>query len=234
VDNPQVWRSIDLARLVGVSTQQVRNYVDDGVLPPAPRSPAGYRRFGDRHRRALLTYRALAPGYGWGTAGAVMRAVHGDDLPAALALVDAAHAALHAGREQLRAVGDALAAVVEETPTGPRSGLTVGELARRLGIRPSALRVWEAAGLIAPHRDRGTRYRRYGPVDVRDARMIQLLRQGGYLFAQIRPVLDGLRRTGSSDALRAAVAARQEELTRRATAMLAGAHALHDYTSSGN
>jgi hypothetical protein len=59
--------------------------------------------------------------------------------------------------------------------------------------------------------------------------MINMLRQGRYPFAQIQLVLDGLRRTGSSDALRAAIAQRQAELTRRARAMLEGAGHLHHY-----
>lgn len=60
-------RPIDLARMAGISTQQIRNYADAGILPPAPRTPAGYRRFEARHGKALLTYRTLARGYGWDT-----------------------------------------------------------------------------------------------------------------------------------------------------------------------
>ena len=52
-------RPVDLARLAGISAQQVRNYADAGILPPAERTAAGYRLFEDRHRRAMLTYRAL-------------------------------------------------------------------------------------------------------------------------------------------------------------------------------
>ncbi|MEV4755099.1 MerR family transcriptional regulator [Micromonospora sp. NPDC049559] len=225
-------RSVDLARLVGVSTQQIRNYVDAGVLPPVTRSPAGYRRFEARHRRALLTYRALGRGYGWETAKAVLRAVHAGDVPQALARVDAAHAGLHEQRLSLRAVGEALEAVAargagEAVPS--RGPLRVGELARRLGVRASALRVWESAGLLAPARTPGTGYRSFGPADVRDAQMIKMLRQGRYPLAQIRPILDGLRRTGSSEALRAAIADRQRELARRTKGMLAAAGALHGY-----
>ena len=55
--------------------------------------------------------------------------------------------------------------------------------------------------------------------------MVDLLRQGHYPLPQIRPILDGLRRTGSSDALRAAVAQRRA-LTERAGAMLEGASRL--------
>lgn len=62
--------------------------------------------------------------------------------------------------------------------------------------------------------------------------MINLLRQGGYPLAQIRPILDGLRQTGGSAALRAAVGRRQAALTERATAMLAGSAQLHHYLAA--
>jgi len=227
-------RPIDLARLAGVSTQQIRNYLDDGILPPAPRTPAGYRRFDARHSRALLTYRVLAKGYGWDAARAIMQAVHSDDVPLALTLVDAGHAALHQRRLSLRAAGEALEAVAVQTPDAsavPRSGVRIGEVAAYLGVRTSALRVWEAAGLLTPKRDPGTRYRRFSPADVRDARMINMLRQGRYPLPQIQLILDDLRRTGSSDALRAAIAQRQAGLTRQATAMLEGSSRLHHYLS---
>ncbi len=73
-------RPIDLARASGVSTQQVRNLLDAGVLPPAPRTTTGYRRFDERHRRALLAYHALAEGYGPRTARAIMQAVHAEGV----------------------------------------------------------------------------------------------------------------------------------------------------------
>ncbi|GAA3740474.1 DNA-binding transcriptional MerR regulator [Spinactinospora alkalitolerans] len=227
-------RPIDLARTAGVSTQQIRNYEDAGILPPAPRTPAGYRRFGAGHRRALVTYRALAKGYGPGTAQAIMRAVHDGDLPLALTLVDAGHAALHEQRLSLQAASEALEAIAEQTPdtsASARPGMRVGEVAAHLGVRASALRVWESSGLLAPERDPGTGYRRFSSTDVRDARMINVLRQSRYPLPQIRPILDGLRRTGGSDALRAAITQRQAALTQRAAAMLEGSGRLHHYVT---
>ena len=64
---------------------------------------------------------------------------------------------------------------------------------------------------------------------MRDARLVHTLRRSHYLFDQIRPVLEGLRREGSSAALRAAVAARGEALTARTRVMIEGAGALHGY-----
>ncbi|OWA09355.1 MerR family transcriptional regulator [Streptomyces sp. CS113] len=256
-------RTVDLARVAGLSTQQVRNYEDAGVLPPAGRTDAGYRVFGERHRDALLTYRALQPGYGAVTATRVMRAVHDGDVAGALALVDAAHAALHEERVSLRAAGEALEALAGRDAAappdrsgdgpgepdgrhgphgpdgrhGPREphgghgprGLRIGEVAALVGVRTSALRVWEEAGLLVPGRERGTGYRVYGPADVRDARVVRALRRSHHLFDHIRPVLDDLRRAGSSEALRTAVEARGRALTARTRSMLAGAAALHAY-----
>ncbi|GAA3969219.1 MerR family transcriptional regulator [Streptomyces marokkonensis] len=235
-------RTVDLARSAGLSTQQIRNYEDAGVLPPAGRTESGYRVFGERHRHALSTYRTLRKGYEPSTATRVMRTVHDGDVPGALALVDAAHAALHEERVSLRAASEALEALAREEPApsadrsggdgdgdGDDGGLRIGEVAALIGVRTSALRVWEAAGLLAPGRERGTGYRVYGPADVRDARLVRTLRRGHHLFDQIRPVLDGLRREGGSAALEAAVEARGRALTARTRAMLAGAGALHTY-----
>ncbi|MFI7410942.1 MerR family transcriptional regulator [Streptomyces sp. NPDC049627] len=223
-------RPVDLARLAGISTQQVRNYEEAGVLPPAARTASGYRTFTAVHRRALLTYRALLHGYGPVTAAGIMRAVHSGDVPAALALVDAAHAALHGERAGLRATSEALETLTGAPPAElPHSGLRIGEVAALLGVRTSALRVWEAAGLLAPERERGTGYRVYRPADVRDARLIHTLRRSHYLLDQIRPVLDGLRREGSTQALRTAIRTRGEMLTARTRAMLSGAGRLDDY-----
>jgi DNA-binding transcriptional MerR regulator len=221
-------RPIDLAREAGISTQQVRNYVTEGILPAAARTEAGYRVFDERHRDALLTYRALAKGFGWPPARAIMAAVHAGDVPAALALVTETYAAVHEQSRDLAATGEALAAVASSEPL-PRGDLRIGEVAGLLGIRTSALRVWEDAGLLVPAREHGTDYRRYSPTDVRDARMIMMLRQNGYLLDQIRPVLAGLRESGSSAALRSAIETRRAALVARTRAMLEAAARLHAY-----
>lgn len=223
-------RPVDLARLAGVSAQQIRNYEDAGVLPPADRTESGYRVFAPVHREALLAYRALSKGYGTTGAARIMQTVHAGDVPGALALIDAAHAALHAERTTLEAARRALETLTEKEPAElPQGALRVGEVAALIGVRTSALRVWEAAGLIVPERERGTGYRLYRPVDVRDARLVHTLRRSHHPIDRIRPVLEGLRREGSTEALRAAVAARGDMLTARTRAMLRGAGRLHDY-----
>ena len=225
-------RPVDLARRAGVSTQQVRNLEAAGVLPEVARTPSGYRRYGLEHLSALMAYQALAVGHGAPTARTIMWSVNQGRLHSALSLIDASHAALHDQRQALEATSQALSAVasqdLDQTPV-PSSGMRIGELANRLGVRPSTLRVWESAGLLTPAREEGTAYRRYTPSDIRDARIIHLLRQGRYLFDRIRPVLEGLRSTGSTDALHAAIEERRAALDARAIAMLDGASRLHQH-----
>ncbi len=58
-------RATELARSAGLSVQQVRNYVDDGILPPVERTDSGYRVFTPEHVEALDVARKLADGHGW-------------------------------------------------------------------------------------------------------------------------------------------------------------------------
>ncbi|WP_070016104.1 MerR family DNA-binding transcriptional regulator [Streptomyces nanshensis] len=271
-------RPVDLARAAGISAQQVRNYEASGVLPPALRTDSGYRVFTERHRRALLAYRALVRGLGPGAAQSVMLALHGrdrdgddsgtsaaydghreheaydghdahnsraapgrsassppvtdDGVARALALVDEGHASLHEQRRALHETAQALQLLAAQDPEAsraPRSDLLIGEVAARLGVRASALRVWEEAGLLTPRRDPETGYRRYGARELRDARLVDMLRRSRYPLPRVVEILDGLRRSGSTDELRAAVAQRRAELDRRARALLEAAGLLHAY-----
>ncbi|MGY4720155.1 MerR family transcriptional regulator [Naumannella huperziae] len=223
-------RPIELARAAGVSTQQVRRLEDLGVLPPVRRSAGGHRRYGPQHLAALRAYTALAGGMGASGAVAALVPLWRGEIAAVLERIDAGHGALHDERVALAELADALAALAAD-PAGAGqvpddNSLAIGDLARRLGVRTSALRVWESAGLLSPARERGTGYRRYGPGDVRDARAVQLLRRSGYLFDAISPVIAELRRAGGTPALQATLERRREVLFERSRAMITGARHL--------
>ncbi|MFC6014638.1 TioE family transcriptional regulator [Plantactinospora solaniradicis] len=224
-------RPVDLARGHGLSTQAVRNYEDAGILPPADRTPNGYRIYTPLHAQALRVFAALVPAHGHHTATAIMRAVNQDAVQDALMLVDESHAQLLQDRHTLLAVETALRDLTtEELPAPAQGGVTfVGPLARRLGIRPATLRKWERAGLVNPHRDPKTGYRVYTPGDVRDVQLTHQLRRGGYLLRQIAPLLEQVRAAGGVGPLETALTAWRDRLTTRSVAMLAAAGELHTY-----
>ncbi|MBE1487304.1 TioE family transcriptional regulator [Plantactinospora soyae] len=224
-------RPVDLAREHGLSTQAIRNYEDAGILPPADRTPNGYRIYTPLHAQALRVFGALVPAHGHATATEIMRAVNQDSVQDALTLVDESHAQSLQDRHTLLAVERALHDLTAtELPVPTQAGVTfVGPLARRLGIRPATLRKWERAGLVHPHREPRTGYRVYAPADVRDAQLTHQLRRGGYLLRQIAPLLDQVRAAGGVGPLETALTAWRDRLTTRSVAMLAAAGELHTY-----
>ena len=223
-------RPADLARGHGLSTQAVRNYERAGFLPPAERTPSGYRIYTDVHAAALRAYLALIPAHGYAAAGGIMTAVHADALDDVLTTIDRGHTQLLRDRDTLDAVRQAVGHLTAEADTPAASGTrTIGELARRLQVTPATLRAWEAAGVLVPARDPLTGYRVFRPSDVRDAEFAHLLRRGGYRLDRIATVVDRIRTAGGTDTLAAALDDWQRGLTRRGLAMLDAAAQLGRY-----
>ncbi|GAA2535476.1 TioE family transcriptional regulator [Winogradskya humida] len=224
-------RPIDLARRHGLSTQAVRNYEADGILPAAGRTEHGYRTYTPRHEQALHAFLALIPGHGHQRAAVIMQAVNRDAIGDALRLIDESHAQLLDDRHTLLAVEAALRDL--EPAPQPACDMFVGTLARRLGIRPATLRKWEHAGLVQPQRDPRTGYRIYTAADVRDALLAHQLRRGGYPLDRIAPVIAQVRSAGGVAPLAAMLHDWHARLTARSRAMLTGAAALDALLAAG-
>ncbi len=101
-------------------------------------------------------------------------------------------------------------------------GLAIGALARRTGLAVSAIRYYEAQGLIAPWRNAGGQ-RRYQRADIRRLSFVMIAQQFGLTLPEIREVLSGLpgNRTPTpkdwkdiSEGLRARLDERIETLTK--------------------
>ncbi|MBD0694145.1 TioE family transcriptional regulator [Streptomyces sp. CBMA123] len=251
-------RPADLAREHGISTQAVRNYERDGFLPPAERTPSGYRIYTERHAAALRAFLTLVPAFGHATAGLVMAALHTDRPDEALTAVDRGHAQLLRDRETLAAVRRAVDHLTSEHRTSGRQAsdhqtseqqtsdhqsaradarrsipgpLSIGELAHRLGLTPATLRTWETAGILTPARERPGGRRLYHPDDTRDAELAHLLRRGGYPLDHIATVIRQVRTAGGTDSLAEALDGWQRRLTARGRAMLTAAARLDAYLS---
>lgn len=225
-------RAVDLAAGAGISVQQVRNYVDLGVLPPVRRTDSGYRIFTAEHARALAVARRMAEGYGWARTREIMAAVHRGDLPAALASLDAGHAELDRERADIRRALAAFETVVTSPARpvpAPRRPARIGEVADLVGVRTSQLRLWEARGLLRPVRARGTGYRVYDEAEQRAAQVVALLRRGAYPFDIIAAVVAELRTTGSPQRARAELARREQDLHARSLRRLGASAALYGY-----
>jgi DNA-binding transcriptional MerR regulator len=226
-------RTIDLARAGQISVQQVRNYEASGFIPLAKRNVEGYRLYTRQHLVALKAVRNLVGGYGWVRTRAIMQAVHAGKLTAALTLIDERHAELASKRQQVEQTLTALRTLAAQ----PAASLTnirsiqqfrVGEAAKQVGVRVSALHFWEQQGLLQPGRDRSSHYRLYDEQQMRRLRVIALMREASYNFEAIHTTLNELA-AGQPEKAIAAVEKRHAELARTSWACLAALTSFHEY-----
>ncbi|HTK11220.1 MAG TPA: MerR family transcriptional regulator [Ktedonobacteraceae bacterium] len=227
-------RTIDLARAGKMSVQQVRNYEASGFIPPAERSPGGYRLYTQRHLVALKTAKSMGRGYGWQRTLVIMQAVHQGKLSSALATIDERHAELASKRLQVEQTLTALSTLAAQASplvtTYHAQRFRVGEAARQVGVRVSALHFWEQQGLLRPLRDQSSHYRLYDEPQMRRLRMVVLLRDAGYDFTVIHSVLDEME-AGRPERAIAAVEKRREELTRTSWACIEAMALFQHYVS---
>jgi len=105
--------------------------------------------------------------------------------------------------------------------------MTVGQLARRVGVRPSTLRFYEAEGLLTPTAHSEAGYRLYDTAAEQTLRFIQRAQRLGFALADIRALV-AAQRASSLDvaAVRQVAEARYLALERQLTPLLVLRHEL--------
>jgi MerR family transcriptional regulator, redox-sensitive transcriptional activator SoxR len=94
------------------------------------------------------------------------------------------------------------------------SELPIGEVARRTGLRPSAIRYYEQCRLIAPAGRTGGK-RRYDAKAVDRLALIAFAQSAGFTLAEIKRLLSGFREdVAAGDRWRALAETKLEELER--------------------
>ncbi len=107
------------------------------------------------------------------------------------------------------------------------SQLTIGQLAKRAGLRTSALRYYEEQGLLAPVGRTESGYRLYAPEAEQTLRFIQRAQRLGFSLANIRALLDSQQDGGLSAETATRIAQnRYLELERQVTRLLVLRHEL--------
>jgi DNA-binding transcriptional MerR regulator len=233
IDRPYL-RTHNLALAGHISVQQVRNYEARGLIPQAQRSPSGYRLYTQQHLDALQTVRSMARGYGWQRTSVIIQALHRGNFSTALATIDTHHAELARKRLQVEQTLSALHALAAQSSSLQNSShsqqLRVGEAAKQVDARVSALHFWEQQGLLHPPREQSSRYRLYDEHQMRRLRVVVLLRDAGYRFNVIQPVLGELA-AGRPEKAIVAVEKRHEELTRTSWACIEALTFFQHYVS---
>lgn len=159
-------RTADVARESGYSVQQVRDLERLGVIPPAARSSNGYRSYAPLHVHALRAYRGIAGAVGPVVARKLLAELRTRTIAEAASAINEVHVRLAHEREEALRAQRALRAIQAEADTPEfeqaseqdSDAMTITELSRALGVRPSTLRFWEQEGLVTPERVTSSRH----------------------------------------------------------------------------
>ena len=201
----KTFRTSDLAKAVGIHPNTVRRYVDWGLVPPVERSPAGYRRFTQKHldclRLARLIYGADYPGRsirhsGW----EIIQLAVADDWGGALEKAYKHLALVQSETAQANAAASLLERWAQGTSAeATGKSLRIGEVAKLLGLSNDILRNWERNGLLEVPRQPENAYRLYGPVEISRLRVIRMLVRSGYSLMAVLRMLTLLDRGETVD-----------------------------------
>lgn len=71
--------------------------------------------------------------------------------------------------------------------------MTIGQLARRVGLRPSAIRYYEAHGLLRAPARSANEYRLYGPEAVTLLHFVRQVRELGLSLGEVRQIIGASR-----------------------------------------
>ncbi|HSL47106.1 MAG TPA: MerR family transcriptional regulator [Anaerolineales bacterium] len=206
-----------LARAVGVHPNTVRRYVDKGFLPPVNRSPSGYRRFTERHLDCLRVTKQVFcnvyPGKAIYHSGLhIIEVTASGDLGGALELAYRHLALVQSERAQAEVAAGLLERWASGAPADATSQpMTIGQVARLLGVSIDILRNWDRNGLIDIPRDPSNGYRRYGAQEISRLRVIRMLSRAGYSISAILRMLIQLDRGETTDLRRALDTPRPDE-----------------------
>jgi len=200
-------RTSDLAREVGIHPNTVRLYEQWGLLPPVPRSPAGYRQFSQAHLDQLRLIRLAfsCTVIGRNVRAIALEMVHvsaAGELGCALELAFQFKAAVQAEHSQ----AEATVQYLERWAVGTSNTMTaqlmhIGDTAHLLDTTIDSLRGWERNGLIAVPRNPANGYREYGPEEIGRLRVIRMLIRSGYGIISILRMLSQLD-SGNNENLR--------------------------------
>jgi DNA-binding transcriptional MerR regulator len=88
-------RPVDIARKLGISTTTLRKYEEFGLVPPVPRSAAGYRMYTHEHLAYFACARDMLPAFSTSEILKIFRPVMVKEIDMALWMANKAQADLY-------------------------------------------------------------------------------------------------------------------------------------------
>lgn len=197
-----VYRTKEMAQLVGVHPNTVRIYEDWGYISPVPRKENGYRIYSDVHLLQMKIARLLftceiVQGDMRNRARQIVYASGKEDFQGALQLTTQYISHLETEYHHAVKAADVVEKWLRKESVQGNQTYSRKEVAKLLSVTSEALRNWERNGLISvPRLENG--FRVYGEKEVEQLRVIRSLRQAHYSLNAILRLFSTIKHRGST------------------------------------
>ncbi len=227
------WTPLQAATRLKVSTTTLRRYEQLELIPEVPRKGLNRRVYREAHIRAFEALRALLQGCSVQTAYDVMKRVRSGDNVGAFWLINEQQAAVQEEKRRVTEMMQLLAQADFSRYNGRRVSeqMTIRDVAEMAGVKASAIRHWEAEGLISPARDLQSGYRIFGARELRRIVVISSLRRTVYFIENMKKLLEDLD-THNLAAVEKSFRIALEKLDRRLELQYRGIAAVVVYTET--
>lgn len=205
-------RPIDIAQKLNITTSALRHYESWGIIPEVERGENGYRIYTEVHVAYFECIRAMHTGFGMDVVRKVMKLMLENKMKEACWLINEVKVNLHHEKRSVEQALEVLEVEVKEherldmypSKLSKKKWYSIGEAAKELGVAHSTIRHWEKEGLIEPHRDAESGYRKYSRADLRKLLVIRTLRTAVYSLDIVRDVLAEIDHHNMAHALKLA------------------------------
>ncbi|QAS52932.1 MerR family DNA-binding transcriptional regulator [Halobacillus litoralis] len=199
-----LYRPIDIARELKISTSALRHYESWGLVPEPERGDNGYRLYTEVHLAYFRCLRALFFGFGSDVARTVLHHIQKQEMDAAFWVVNHQQSLLY----EEKVTADHTLKLLEnmELPsiqqTKLKKYMRIGEVADFTGVNPSAIRHWEKEGLFTSVRNPENGYRLFTPTHVRKILLIHTLRNTVYFLDHMKEYVNAIEQQSVGQAKR--------------------------------
>lgn len=169
-------RPVDIARKLGISTTTIRTYETMGLVPPVPRSAAGYRNYTEEHISYFICIREMLPGFNLTIISEVLKEVMASRIDAAYWIVNKVQAELRQEKIISEKIIKHLYHGESMYTSNNQDRLTIRDISVETGVPVSTLRYWDKVGLISSERCAENNYRLFTSEHIRQVLAVYALK----------------------------------------------------------
>lgn len=155
-----IYKPIDIARKLNVSTSTLRGYEERELVPPAERMEQGYRLYTNIHFAYFECIVHMSPGFGMETTSSVIKKIQRNDLDSALWIINEAQMQNYKDINLLNDVEHNVYDIFHYK-TRIEKPETIHIISEKTKVSPSTIRYWDTQGYIQSHRDEQNNYRMF-------------------------------------------------------------------------